>query len=196
MRGQSYLPESARLDAELRRELIAGERVVWSAQPDPKRMRAVFWAWAFAIPWTAFSIGWTGIAATAVFAGAFQDESGFSWWAILFPMFGLPFVGIGLWMLNKPFVVLADARHTLHALTDRRIMTLTVRKEKSIKSAEISTFGQVTRKEKPDGWGSLTIETGSHIDSDGDRITEKFELYGIPEVAKLERLLREAQQAR
>jgi hypothetical protein len=189
------LSESAALDTALRQELAPGERILWSARPDPKRMRAVFLIWTFAIPWTLFSLFWEGTALSAMIAGFVKNDSNFTWLFIIFPIFGLPFVGIGLWMMNKPFAALADARHTLHMLTDKRIMTLTMRGDKSLKSVEVNKCGPITRKEKPDGWGSLSIETGSHRDSDGDKVTDTFALYGIPDVAKLERLLREAQQA-
>ncbi len=190
------MSETTRLDSELRRELIAGERLLWSGRPDPKRMRSVFWIWAFAIPWTMFALGWTGIAAAAFIAGLVKADPDFSWFFLFFPLFGLPFIGVGIWMLSKPFTILKDARHTIHALTDQRVLTLTHRKERTLRSVEIDKFGPITRTEKADGWGHLSIETGSHKDSDGDKVTDKFEMVGIPEVAKLERLLREAQEAR
>jgi hypothetical protein len=188
-----HFEETARLTNELRRELATGEQIIWSARPDPKRMRVVYWAWAFALPWTLFALWWEGIALTIFIYGLITADPNFTWLAIIFPIFGLPFVGVGLWMMNKPLAILADARHTIHALTNRRLITLTMRKGKDIKSVEISKTGPIVRKEKADGWGYLSVETGSHVDSDGDRITDRFELGGIPEVAKLERLLREAQ---
>jgi hypothetical protein len=189
-------PQSAVYDAELRKELATGERVVWSARPDPKRMRVVFWIWAFALPWTLFALVWEASTVAMMVAGVVKNDPNVSWLMLIFPIFGLPFIGVGLWMMNKPFVALADARQTIHALTNRRLMSLTLRNGKSLKSVELTKLGPIVRKEKADGWGYLSVETGSHIDSDGDRITDRFELGGIPNVAELERLLRQAQQAR
>lgn len=185
-------PVSMRLNAALREELSAGEQILWSGMPDPKRMKVVFWLWAFAIPWTLFALFWEGTTLTMMVAGVVQEDSNFSWIMMIFPIFGLPFVGIGLWMMNKPFAALADARNQIHALTNRRLITLTLRKAKELKSVNITKTGPIIRKEHPDGWGNLTVQTGSHTDSDGDRVTDTFEMYGIPDVAKVERLLQGA----
>jgi hypothetical protein len=188
-------PESVRLNVALRQELAIGETLLWSAMPDPKRMRVVFWLWLFAVPWLLFALFWEGIAISMTVGGLVQHDANFSWWMMIFPMFGLPFVAIGFWLVNKPLIVLADARHQIHALTNRRLITLTMRKDKDLKSVDIAKTGPISRKEKADGWGSITIETGSHRDSDGDQITDRFEFYGIPEVAKVDRMLRDARAA-
>ena len=39
--------------------------------------------------------------------------------------------------------------------------------------------------------GTLRIQTGTSIDSDGDRVTERFEIAGVPDVSRLEGLLLE-----
>jgi hypothetical protein len=187
--------DTGRLRAALDGELIAGENLIWSARPDPRRMLIVLWFWAFAFPWTLFALFWEGMALSFLFLGLAKADPNFSWFIAIFPIFGLPFVGLGCWMMWKPAAALLDAREQIHGLTNRRIMTLTMRKDKKLVSADLTKIGPIHRKEKRDGWGNLTIETGSRIDSDGDRITEKLEVYGVPEVANLERLLREAQQA-
>ena len=40
---------------------------------------------------------------------------------------------------------------------------------------------------------SLSISTHSRLDNDGDRVTEKFEMIGIPDVAGLEQRIMELQ---
>jgi hypothetical protein len=144
------------------------------------------------VPWLLFALFWEGVASSMMVAGLVQNDPNFSWWMMIFPIFGLPFVAIGVWLVNKPLAVLADARHQIHALTNRRLITLTMRKDKAIKSIDIAKTGPVSRKERADGWGSITIESGSHRDSDGDQITDRFEFYCIPEVVKVDRLLRDA----
>lgn len=187
--------DTSHLRAALDDELVAGENLIWSARPDPRRMYVVFWLWAFALPWTLFALFWEGTTLSMFVYGLTNADPNFRWFIGIFPIFGLPFVGIGCWMMWKPVGTLLDARQQIHGLTNRRIMTLTLRSDKKLVSADLKKIGPIHRKEKGDGWGNLTVETGSHIDSDGDRITEKFEVYGVPEVANLERLLREAQQA-
>lgn len=187
-------PLSIALESSLRSELAPGERVIWSAQPDPRRMRAVFAVWLFAIPWTLFSLGWTGIASSAFIAGYLQDDPSFTWWFVFFPLFGVPFIAVGGWMLYQPFKILNDAKHAIHAITDRRVMTLTVGRSRLVRSVELAKLGPISRTEKADGWGNIAIETGSHRDSDGDRVTDRFELVGIANVAKVEQMLRAAIQ--
>ena len=196
MTSDLQLPLSFRLDHALRAELGAGERIIWSGRPDPKRMFFVMWAWLFAIPWTLFALAWDGIAWTVFFSGTLSQADDFSYWVIIMPIFGLPFIAVGVWMMWQPIARLSEAAQQIHALTNQRIMTLTLRGNKQLKSVNLATMGPISRKEKRDGWGNLKIETGSHRDSEGDRVTDLFELVGIPEVAKLERLLREAQQTR
>jgi hypothetical protein len=187
--------DTSRLRAALDGELIAGETLIWSARPDPRRMLVVLWFWAFALPWTLFALSWEGTSLTFFIFGLAKADPNFSWFMVIFPIFGLPFVGVGGWMMWKPVAELLDAREQIHGLTDRRILTLTMRNDKKLISVDRNKLGPIHRKEKPDGWGNLTIETGSHRDSDGDRITDKFEIYGVPDVAQLERLLRETPQA-
>jgi hypothetical protein len=187
--------DTGRLRAALDNELAANETLIWSARPDPRRMLIVLWFWAFALPWTLFALFWEGTTLSMFVYGLVKADPNFHWFMAIFPIFGLPFVGVGCWMMWKPVSALLDARQQIHGLTNRRLMTLTLRKDKQLVSADLTKIGPIRRKEKTDGWGNLTVETGSRIDNDGDRITEKFEVYGVPDVANLERLLREAQQA-
>jgi hypothetical protein len=184
-------PVAMRLDQELKRELATGERVLWQARPDPGRMKIVFIMWLFAIPWTAFSLAWTGIALGAYLSVFDTDQAHIGWWGWFFPLFGLPFIAVGFWMLSRPVVALLDARHSIHALTSERLLTLTSRKQRSVKSVSLAKLGPVTRKESADGWGSLSVETGSSTDSDGDRVTDRFEISAVPDVGRLERLINE-----
>lgn len=195
MDADAQPPIGARLDAALRAELAAGECIIWSARPDPWRMVNAMWAWLFGIPWTLFSLVWTGVASTAFISGATSDAPDFSWWFIAMPVFGLPFVAIGFWMLWQPVAALLDGGHQIHALTSLRLITVTLRGGKRVTSVEIGKLGPIKRKEKADGWGSISIETGSHVDSEGDRITDSFHIAAIPGAAKFEHLLREAQAA-
>ena len=185
-------PETQRLEAELRIGLAHGEQILWLSMPDPKRLKAAFAMWLFAIPWTAFAVAWTGIALT-IYVSSFGAENtgGAPWWGWVFPLFGTPFVAVGIWMLRVPFIAQADAKHTLYALTNQRLMALTHRKIKTVRSVDLSKLGPVTVKENSDGWGTLSVETGSSLDSDGDRRTDRFEIAAVPNVARLHRLLLE-----
>lgn len=196
MNSTMHLPLSAKLDAELRRELATGERVLWQAMPDPRRLKLAYAIWIFAIPWTLFSLVWTGIALSAFLSALGSQSGNVAWWGWIGPLWGTPFIAVGLWMMYQPFKITVDARYTVHALTTQRILTLTARKDRVVKTVSLNRLGPISCTEKPDGWGTISIETGSHRDSDGDKVTDKFEIPGVPDVAKLHRLLLEAQQAR
>ncbi len=55
-----------RLDLALSRELRVGERVQWSGMKLARVEWTHFGIYAFAIPWTAFSLFWTFMAAAGI----------------------------------------------------------------------------------------------------------------------------------
>ncbi len=169
-----------RLDAELGH----GERVLWMAKPRPRRQLRSFGIYLFAIPWTAFSVFWIGMAG---FGHGTPDVA-----SIFFTLFGLPFLLIGIGMLAAPFVAVATARRTVYALTDRRVLRIGWGRRTVTKSVLLSQVGPITRTSGADGYGDLKIETHTSSDGDGGRTTETFNLDGVPDVAGLERLLLEA----
>jgi len=170
--------------------LVASERVRWAAQPSARRMTAAFGIYLFAIPWTAFALFWESMAVIPFFAAGPDTPMLMKYgFGIVFPLFGLPFIAAGAWMLYQPIRAMRKAARTVHAVTDRRVMTLVVDGGVESRSVFVDRIGPIERKQARDGWGSLRIETHSRIDSDGDRITERFEMIGIPDVARVEQLL-------
>ena len=188
-------PPSPELETILRRELMTGERLLWSGRPDPSRLRAVFAIWFFAIPWTAFALFWEAMALLPWMAST-HTPLGIQWsfW-IIFPLFGLPFIGIVLGMLLMPFKARRKAAQTIYGLTDRRMLRVTAGTKRESASVLISQMGPIDVTADADGYGNLRIQTGTRLDSDGDKITERFEVFGVPGVNQLESLLLE-QKAR
>lgn len=186
------LPDAVQLESALRGDLARGERVLWHGIPAPRYLNSAFAIWVFAIPWTVFSLGWTGVALT-VYASTFADpDAGAArWWGWIMPLFGTPFIAVGGWMLYQPIRLRAEAGRTLHVLTDRRLMSLTLGRTRITKSVDLGKLGPVTVKARANGWGDLSVETGSSTDSDGDRRTDRFEMIGVPDIARLQRLLTE-----
>ncbi len=180
------------LDAILRRELMSGERILWSGQPNPKKLYAAFGMWLFAIPWTVFALFWEGMASMMLWSPGTKTPDAISYtFGIVFPLFGLPFIAVGFYMLAMPFKAIAKAKRTVFALTDRRVLSVTAGKSRETASVMIDQMGPFKVKAGSDGYGSLSIQTGSSIDSDGDRVTERFEIMGVPDVSRLEGLLLE-----
>ena len=96
------LPEETA--AVLKAELQPGERIIWVGQPIPSRIgRGTFAIFLFGIPWTAFAIFWIG--AAAVIGWKTEDGgTGSRFFTLFFPLFGLPFVLVGIGMLSFPFL--------------------------------------------------------------------------------------------
>src|SRR5690242_9223926 len=113
---------SPELEARVQAELAPGEKLVWLGQPRPRRsMLAGLPIVLFGIPWTAFAVFWValafGIGANAKRRGAGGIPP---WLDLCFPLFGLPFIGIGLGMLSAPYWIRRAAAKTCYAVTDRR----------------------------------------------------------------------------
>jgi hypothetical protein len=180
-----------RLDSALRRELVMGERLLWSAKPRGRKLKGGFAIWLFAIPWTAFALFWESMAFLPWIAST-KTPGAITWsFGIIFPIFGLPFILIGFWMLWQPIRAMRSAGFTAYGLTDRRLFRVVEGRVRKVDSVLLRQIGPIDRREDSAGFGDLRIQTHSRIDSDGDRITERFEVMGVPGVARLERLLLE-----
>ena len=97
---------------------------------------------------------------------------------VLFPLFGTPFIAIGLTMLSAPWWAWRGARRTLYVVTDRRAILF---EASGLRAIGVRTFRPealrgVRRTERPDGSGSLVFSKTAVRDSDGDRmlITDGF----------------------
>ena len=180
----------------LRGALLPGERILWQGRPGPGAARAAFLVWLFAVPWTAFALFWIGTALAGSLAAVGENGGGWSWATLAFPLFGVPFVAVGAWMLALPFRAARIARATDYVLTPDRLVSFQTGDETVVRSVDLDRTGPMTVKRRADGSGTLVVETGSHLDCDGDRATDTFRIEGVADVARLERLLLEARNAR
>ncbi len=140
----------------LHRELREGEKLVWQgmklARVEPKGFAIYF----FAIPWTAFSVFWTAMAGWGT--SAMGEPSVIAW---AFPMFGLPFILIGIGMMATPFVPLFQRGRILFAVTDRRVLKLSLGRSLTVNSVPASRIGDIVRRESSDGSGSVELSLSS-----------------------------------
>lgn len=177
------------LQQRLLAELKPGESLVWTGQPNPRRyMRSAFAIWLFFVPWTAFSLFWIASA------------SGFEWprfsdgWSF-FPLFGVPFLLIGLAGLSSPFYLRRKARWMIYGITTRRALAIEGIKSIKVKSYQASCIVNVERTEHPDGSGDLVLRKESYQDGDGDRQTRDQGFFAIDEVRRVELLIEKLIQA-
>ena len=177
------------LQQRLRAELKPGESITWAGQPSPNRyMRDGFKLWYFFIPWTAFSLFW--IAGASGFHLPTFDRG----WDF-FPLFGLPFLLIGLGGLSSPLWLRRKAHSIIYAITNRRAMTIEGAKSITVKSYLAGDIADIEQTEHQDGYGDLVLRKEQYRDSDGDRQTSKQGFFAIADVRRVEQLIEKLAQA-
>jgi hypothetical protein len=171
---------TARLRLALERELLPDETVQWHgwqlARLDPRS----FGIYLFAIPWTAFAVMWTTLA-TVGMANVGEDGPGLIRWA--FPLFGVPFVAAGLFMLTRPFVPLYQRGRVLYVVTGERAIKLAFGRTLDVTTVPAERIGLIERRERSDGSGTLKLAVNVGRDRDGDRQTEQFVIGEVADIS-------------
>ena len=167
-----------------------GEAILWAGRPSAMRTFLVSTLiWLFAIPWTAFALGWEWMALGGWLSGKPPPSGSHLIFGIVFPLFGLPFVLVGLGMMATPFLAWRWARRTVHVIGDKRLVTMTVGRKLKVKTYPTASITRLERTERRNGSGTLKVIMGTHRDSDGDKTETTEVFYGIDDVAKVERLI-------
>lgn len=167
------------------RELEPGETVVWMDMPIPRCFTpASLGTFLFAIPWTAFAIFW--ICGASGFRIPDFSQGG----AALFPLFGLPFVLVGLAMLSSPLWVRRKSLRTVYAITDRRAIVFEGGSKTTIRSFAPEDLREVYRREKQDRSGDVVIPRHATSGTVNDQQPEGFGFLNIRNPKEAERLLR------
>jgi hypothetical protein len=190
MQSTEHIPGDLREAVE--RELQPDERISWIEMPIPTfftpKSKKFF---PFGIVWTLFVVFW--ICAAAGFATPqFKEASDpFQVITILFPLFGVPFLLIGIGMLLFPIFEYRKALKTVYAITDRRAITLEAGWSRKVRSFPSSELANVYRKEKRNGTGDVIITIDKKADSEGNTIAEPLGFLRIREPKAVERMLKE-----
>ncbi|TWT90772.1 hypothetical protein Mal64_11690 [Pseudobythopirellula maris] len=176
------LPEQLRnlVAKEIDRDEILG----WIGQPSPRAMsRRATPLFMFGCVWTAFAVFW--VCGAAEFELPDWDE-GFDF----FPLFGLPFVVIGIGMLSSPIWFRRSAKQTAYVLTDRRavlfVKELTGIRVRSFKPKQLQNL---ERRQRADGSGDLIFYRDIGRDNDGDRTTSEVGFLAIDDVKGVQDLV-------
>ena len=191
MNNTSHLPQRIHSMVEL--ELQSGERITWMDQPIPGRLAAGTWPVVlFGIPWTAFALFWMGAAGMGTWSMPSDGEgTGFFKLFRLFPLFGLPFILVGIGMLSSPFWAIRRAHKTAYVLTDRRafIMRAGWRGSVTTRSFEPERLGDLRRKEHRDGSGHLVFAEDVCQDSEGGRCATDVGFLAVRDVKTVEEMV-------
>jgi hypothetical protein len=161
----------------------------------------LFGIWLFAVPWTAFALFWESMVAGPLImhllgyevSGKMPTKATMTGLWVM-ALFGLPFVLVGFGMLAAPFYAMRKGAKTFYVLTNKRIAILEGGQNVTVTSIPPSEIGPLSRKEGPDGRGTLTISQGYGLDSDGDRFERKQELGVINDVRRVEQLVRDLKE--
>ena len=174
------------LDAELDKD----EQLGWSGQPRPGRFARQYLPVAlFGILFGGFAVFWTCM---ALFGVRQTGEAGPM--RLLFPLWGLPFILVGLSMLCSPLWGLRQAKRTLYAVTDRRAIIIRRGFSVRISSYKAEQVGEHSKRLRNDGSGDLIFDQlvdWSAGQSDNGRPLRKVGFFGIENVNEVEDLLNE-----
>ena len=138
-----------------RDELLNGEEILWAGQPDPTVLfsKSDIFNIPFGIFWLGFSIVWEGAAITSALH---QNTSNAV--SLAFPLFGVPFVLIGLYMVAGRFLYKKWKRQrTYYAVTNKRILVVKNSKRRDLQGAYLETIPVVNKSIRRDGRGTITF---------------------------------------
>ena len=163
-------------------ELQGGESLLWSGPANPGRSAmSALPAALFGIPFAGFAFFWMSTAYRGTHNLANHHNtlaSGFN----ALPLFGLPFLLIGLAMTLAPLGVYLKGRSGVYAVTNRRVMLISGTTTRSVKSIIPTDIVEVDYRERPDGRGDVLIRTNSVIRTNNGTTQITVGLYGVPNV--------------
>lgn len=168
-------------------ELNKNETPLWAGQPRPGRMAVKALPIAlFAIPFTGFAVFW--IYGASGFKVPDFSEGGFAF----FPLFGLPFLFVGLGMLASPLWKMRSAKRTIYVLTDKRAILFTGGLKTHIRSFSPDQLQDLTRKQHADGSGDIVFKKEiSNYQQHNNMPVKTIGFLGIDKVKEVEELIRE-----
>jgi hypothetical protein len=139
-------------------DLMDGEELLWAGQPNPGKIFGPedLFLIPFSLMWGGFAIFWE-IMALSIF---FSHKTGKTPppVAIIFPLFGIPFVLIGLYLIFGRFFYKAwKKKRTFYAVSDKQILILTNFKAKNIQALFIKNLPVINKTSSAQGIGTLSF---------------------------------------
>ena len=175
-------------DAQLRAqsELQSGESLYWTGTADPARAAlSVLPAAIFGIPFAGFALFWMNTAFHATSAFHKSSNNAFTKSFTVFPLFGLPFLLIGLGIVLAPLWAYLKGRSTVYAVTNQRVMIISGGSNVSVKSYTPADILNVEHRERPDGSGDIMIQTTGTMRTNNSVSQIKVALLGVPNVKQV-----------
>jgi hypothetical protein len=167
--------------------LDRGEKLLWEGAPLPglrfkpsDLFLSIFGAFFFG-----FAVFWIGMASSM--------GGGMSGFEMIFPLFGLPFVAVGAYLMIGRYFWEAHVRtKTRYALTNKRAIVAKSAWGRSLKSWPINSSTQI--EYQPGSAATLYFAKEEKRGSKGSRYTVKKGFQYIPDGDAVYRLMRQVQQ--
>jgi hypothetical protein len=172
------------------KELAPGEKLVWADRPNAAGLaRRAGPQFLMGIPFTAFALFWTWGASSATS----RAPAGVG---IFFPLWGLMFVAIGLWMLSTPLRAAFRAGSTIYAITSERLLIIEGAKSHRVTSFTPADVQQIERTDRGGGWGDVVFrkeipQSRRGISFNGNWNATRIGFFGVSDVRRVESAVRE-----
>lgn len=173
-------------------ELQPGESLQWTGTADAGRSAlSALPAAIFGIPFAGFALFWM----TAAFRGTHAMSKSASSNPIagvfsFFPLFGLPFLLIGLGIVFAPLLVYRKALKTVYAVTDKRVLVITDGRNRTTRSCTPADIISVDHRERAGGTGDVIIRTNSVVPYGNNSLSQMtIGLLGVNNVKEVARLV-------
>ena len=168
-------------------ELQSGETLYWTGTADPGRAAvSALPASLFGIPFAGFALFWITQAYHAS-SHISRNSNSFAKGFSVFPLFGVPFLLIGLGVILAPLWAYLKGSSTVYAVTSQRVMVISGGTSRTVKSLTPADIVGVDYRERPDGSGDVMIQTNSIIRTNNSVSQVKVALYGIANVKEVAR---------
>jgi hypothetical protein len=152
-------------------ELQPGESLQWSGIADPARAALSAWpSLFFRISFAGFAFLWISMdycGTNAVSKSSSPMARGFS----LFPLFGLPFLFIGLSIVSAPLIAYRKGLKTVCGVTDKRVLVITDGRSRTVRSCTAADMVSVDHCERAGGTGGVIIRTNSILQTRNSQMT-------------------------
>lgn len=142
----------------IERELRPGEKLLWKGKPAMglKLRSSDLFQIPFSLFWGGFVLFWMFGAINATSQNQTDPI------AYIFPLFGLPFVAMGMYLIIGRFFVDAKIRaNTDYAVTTERAIIVSGVFSRNVKSLNLKSIPDISLSEKPDGSGTITFAESS-----------------------------------
>ena len=155
-----------------RREMRPRERLVWADRPvvNVRNLQALG-SVVIGLVFGGFAVFWTS--AAWLFSRGVDDF----FFGTLFPLFGLPFIAVGVGIVVSGIRSWRQRGSTVYALSDQRVLIIASGRRRTVRSVDLQAIRGVERRDGEGGVGTISLLVG--------RDDTREILPGIPEAARV-----------